>query len=70
MNRIFTHTIFSGPVESGLLKMLAIGLGKGDSAAAAHRAAITRGLGAVVLEIEEGPFEMVFDGDGNLPPME
>ena len=51
VNRIFTHTIFSGPVESGLLKMLAIGLGKGDSAASAHRAAITRGLGAVVLEM-------------------
>jgi hypothetical protein len=51
VNRVFTHTIFTGPVESGLLKMLAIGLGKEDSAATAHRAAITRGLGAMVLEV-------------------
>jgi hypothetical protein len=51
VNRIYTHTNFHGPVESGLLKMLAIGLGKGDSAAVAHRAALERGLGEVILEM-------------------
>jgi hypothetical protein len=51
VNRIYTHTIFHGPVESGLMKMLALGLGKGESAAVAHRAAFTRGLGEVILEM-------------------
>jgi hypothetical protein len=51
VNRIYTHTMFEGRVESGLLKMLAIGLGKADAAASAHRAALTRGLGAVILEV-------------------
>ncbi len=51
VNRIYTHTIFSGVVESGLMKMLALGLGKGDSAASAHRAGLQRGLGEVVLEV-------------------
>ncbi len=51
VNRIYTHTMFDAPVESGLLKMLAIGLGKGDSAASAHRAALARGLGPVILEV-------------------
>ncbi len=51
VNRIYTHTMFDGAVESGLLKMLAIGLGKGDSAASAHRAALARGLGPVILEV-------------------
>jgi hypothetical protein len=51
VNRIYTHTIFNGPVESGLLKMLALGLGKGESAASGHQAAFTRGLGEVILEV-------------------
>ena len=53
VNRIYTHTMFEGEVESGLLKMLAIGLGKGEAAAAAHRAALGRGLGAVIREVGE-----------------
>lgn len=36
INRIKPHTDFRGPVESGLAKMLAIGLGKRDGAAALH----------------------------------
>ena len=51
VNRIYTHTIFTGPVESGLMKMLALGLGKGEAAASAHRAGLERGLGQVVLEV-------------------
>ena len=51
VNRIHPHTNFDGPVESGLLKMLAVGLGKRPAASSTHRAALTRGLGSVVLEV-------------------
>lgn len=37
VGRIKSHTDFRGPYESGLLKMLAIGLGKQKGAAACHR---------------------------------
>ncbi|MBI2873732.1 MAG: DUF2088 domain-containing protein [Firmicutes bacterium] len=36
-NRIKPHTSFRGPVESGLLKILAVGLGKHPGASAIHR---------------------------------
>ena len=36
LNRVKPHTSFHGPVESGLLKMLAVGIGKAPSAAAFH----------------------------------
>jgi len=36
VNRIKPHTAFRGPVESGLLKMITIGLGKQKGAEAAH----------------------------------
>jgi hypothetical protein len=36
INRIKPHTAFRGPVESGLMKMLTIGLGKQKGAEAAH----------------------------------
>ncbi len=37
MNRVKPHTDFAGGIESGLLKMIAIGLGKRDGAREAHR---------------------------------
>ncbi|MDH7576785.1 MAG: lactate racemase domain-containing protein [Bacillota bacterium] len=37
VNRVKPHTSFHGPVESGLMKMLAIGLGNPQGAAALHR---------------------------------
>lgn len=37
INRIKPHTAFRGPYESGLLKMIAIGLGKQKGAEAIHR---------------------------------
>jgi len=37
VNRIKPHTGFKGPVESGLCKMLTIGLGKHDAAGRLHR---------------------------------
>ncbi len=37
INRIKPHTAFRGPVESGLMKMIAIGLGKQKGAEACHQ---------------------------------
>lgn len=37
VNRVKPHTTFHGPVESGLLKMLTVGLGKAPGAGAFHR---------------------------------
>lgn len=42
INRVKPHTAFHGPIESGLAKMLAIGFGKQQGAAAVH----TRGFDA------------------------
>lgn len=56
INRVKPHTKFTLPVESGLLKMLAIGLGKEKGAAALHRAAVSMGFciieraGTIILE--------------------
>ncbi|UCG81473.1 MAG: DUF2088 domain-containing protein, partial [Desulfobacterales bacterium] len=40
INRVKPHTKFRGPIESGLTKMLTIGLGKGQGAALYHRVAV------------------------------
>ena len=40
INRVKPHTKFHGPIESGLTKMLTVGLGKGMGAATYHRAAV------------------------------
>jgi hypothetical protein len=40
INRVKPHTKFHGPLESGLTKMLTIGLGKGKGAALYHQAAV------------------------------
>ncbi|MHB1005308.1 MAG: nickel pincer cofactor-dependent isomerase, group 22 [Chloroflexota bacterium] len=55
--RVKPHTDFEGPIESGLFKMMTIGLGKHKGALAAHRLAMTKGfqyaipaVGAVVLK--------------------
>jgi hypothetical protein len=37
INRVKVHTDFSGPIESGLMKMIAIGLGKQKGADTLHR---------------------------------
>lgn len=37
VNRVKPHTTFHGPVESGLFKMMVVGLGKARGAAAIHR---------------------------------
>ncbi|HSH69227.1 MAG TPA: lactate racemase domain-containing protein [Deferrisomatales bacterium] len=47
INRVKPHTAFRGTVESGPSKLLAVGLGKGRSAAACHRAGLARSIPAV-----------------------
>lgn len=51
VNRVKPHTLFSAPFESGLVKMLMIGLGKRDGAATIHNAVIEHGWGSVVDEV-------------------
>lgn len=43
MNRVKPHTTFFGTIESGLLKMMAVGIGKADGAREFHRAARRHG---------------------------
>ncbi len=49
VNRIKPHTQFWGPIESGMAKMLVIGLGKHKGALAVHREAILRDFDAQLL---------------------
>jgi hypothetical protein len=51
INRIKKHTEFEHEFESGLLKMMAIGLGKQEGAAAYHEAMLTYGYPAVILAV-------------------
>lgn len=48
VNRVKPHTWFSGPVESGLMKMLLVGLGKAEGARTFHRAVVEYGFQRVV----------------------
>ena len=62
VNRIKQHTDYSGPFESGLMKMISIGLGKRDQAEVIH-AHGTSGLRTLVPEvarfkIEHSPIRM------------
>ncbi|MDR7421336.1 MAG: hypothetical protein QN147_07260 [Armatimonadota bacterium] len=50
VNRIKPHTAFDEPFGSGLLKMLAVGLGKAEGAALVHRQGATR-LAAAITSI-------------------
>lgn len=53
VNRIKSHTRFSGPIESGLLKMLMIGLGNPDGAAAYHRAVADDRFPVVIRQVAD-----------------
>jgi len=44
INRIKSHTKFKGPLESGLCKMMSIGLGKATGAGLYHQKAVTDGF--------------------------
>lgn len=49
VNRVKTHTKFSGRLESGLFKMLAVGAAKHLGAATVHRESVRVGLAEVIL---------------------
>lgn len=74
INRVKLHTKFRAPIESGLCKMLTIGLGKAEGAAEFHRRAIRHGFGiieqAAARLIERGNLlfglALLEDGCGNL----
>ena len=51
LNRVKSHTDFSSETESGLLKMLTIGIGNPAGCMAAHKHALTNGYGEVIREI-------------------
>jgi hypothetical protein len=51
VNRIKPHTNFRAHVESGLMKMLVIGLGKHQGAIMAHRASVDVGLPKAIPEV-------------------
>jgi hypothetical protein len=51
INRIKKHTEFEHEFESGLLKMMAIGLGKQEGAATYHEAMLTYGYPGVILSV-------------------
>ncbi|CAB5147282.1 Iron-sulfur cluster-binding protein [Olavius algarvensis associated proteobacterium Delta 3] len=60
INRVKPHTKFSAPIESGICKMLTIGLGKVHGATEFHRSAIRHGFGIIqegaVAVVEKGNF--------------
>lgn len=51
INRIKAHTKFEGPIESGLMKMMAIGLGKQKGAEYYHRAAVELSFQKIVATV-------------------
>lgn len=50
VNRIKSHTKFKGPVESGLMKMMAIGMGKLKGAEFYHKAAIQHTFPRIIMD--------------------
>lgn len=51
INRVKWHTSFAGPLESGVCKMMAIGLGKIEGAQTSHSHARAHGMSAVIRSI-------------------
>src|SRR5437899_498560 len=51
INRVKPHTDFKGAIESGLFKMLTIGLGKYRGAIQYHRANVRHGYETVITEV-------------------
>ena len=56
INRIKPHTKFEGTIESGLMKMMAIGMGKHKGARLYHQACVTYGMNRVIETV--GPVVM------------
>jgi hypothetical protein len=53
VNRVKPHTDYKGPLESGLTKIAAIGLGKYEGAREIHRHLFTVGLGEAIRSVTE-----------------
>lgn len=53
INRVKPHTAFRGPVESGLCKMLAVGLGRKEGASLMHRYGLGESIVPAALRILE-----------------
>ncbi len=51
VNRVKRHTDFTGKIESGLVKMMAIGLGKRDGAATYHKATLEYGFERILRSV-------------------
>lgn len=51
INRIKPHTEFEGPIESGLMKMMAIGMGKHKGCFQVHKQTVNYGYSTVIPEI-------------------
>jgi len=51
VNRIKPHTEFQGPIESGLMKMMAIGIGKHKGCIQVHKQTVNYGYREVIPEI-------------------
>lgn len=50
VNRIKSHTKFKAPIESGLMKMMAIGMGKQKGAVLCHKAAVEHGMARIIVD--------------------
>lgn len=51
LNRVKSHTEFDGQIESGLMKMIVVGLGKHEGAILAHRFAVEYGYERTIREM-------------------
>lgn len=59
INRIKPHTKFKGPVESGIAKMLSIGIGKREGAQILHKYAVKFGLPHIIDSVSKKNMEAV-----------
>lgn len=55
-NRVKPHTRFAGPVESGLMKMMLIGLGKKNGAEVYHRAIVDYSFAQIIRSVVDKVF--------------
>jgi hypothetical protein len=60
VNRIKSHTRFTGSIESGLLKMLMIGLGNAEGAGIYHRAISNDRFSVVIRQVAEFLMQKIF----------
>lgn len=57
VNRVKPHTRFVGPIESGLHKMMLIGLGKHEGASVYHRAILDHSFPEILADVAEAVLE-------------